>query len=112
MVVVTRDNVELSNKLDIYLIELVEYQAPNALGALFGILLWWKVNSLNYLILSQIARDMLVIPVSTIAYESAFSMGGRILDEYRSSMTPNMVEALILTNWSCSSLFVNSTTNL
>ena len=98
MVVVTRDNVEFSNELDIYLIELVEYRAPNALGASFGILLWWKVNSLNYLILSQIARDMLTIPVSTAASESAFNMRGRILDDYRSSMTPDMVEALILTN--------------
>ncbi|KAK9174956.1 hypothetical protein WN944_026960 [Citrus x changshan-huyou] len=113
MVTITRDHIELSNELDLYFMESVEYQAPNALGAPFDILLWWKANSSKYPILSQIARDVLAIPVSTVASESAFSTGGRILDEYRSSMTPDMVEALILTqNWLRTSLFVDSTTNL
>ena len=40
---------------------------------------------------------MLAILVSTVAYESVFSTGGRILDEYMSFMTPDIVEALILT---------------
>ena len=63
--------------------------------------------------MSQIARDVLAIPVSIVASKSAFSTGGRVLDEYRSSLTPDMVEALILTqNWLRSSLFVDSTTNL
>ncbi|KAH9650680.1 putative tRNA (met) cytidine acetyltransferase [Citrus sinensis] len=97
MVAVTRDHIKLSNELDLYLMESVEYQAPNALGAPFVILLWWKANSLKYPILSHIARDVFVIPISTVASESTFSMRGRILDEYRSSMTPDMVEALILT---------------
>lgn len=49
---------------------------------------------------------MLAIPVSTVASESVFRTRGRILDEYRSSMTPDMVEALILMqNWLQSSLF-------
>ena len=37
---VTRDHIELSNVLDLYLMESAEYQAPNALGAPFDILLW------------------------------------------------------------------------
>ena len=80
MVAVTKDHVELSNELDLYLMESVEYQAPTALGAPFDILLWWKVNSLKYLILSQITRDVLAVPVSTVASESAFSTRSRILD--------------------------------
>ena len=56
---------------------------------------------------------MITIPVSIVASKSAFSTGGRVLDEYRSSLTPDMVEALILTqNWLRSSLFVDSITNL
>ena len=43
---------------------------------------------------------MLVVPVSTVAFESAFSMQGRILDSFRSSLAPEMVQSLICTqNW-------------
>ena len=43
---------------------------------------------------------MLAIPVSTIESEFAFNTGGRVLDLFRSSLSPNTVEALICTqNW-------------
>ncbi|KAH9604729.1 hypothetical protein KSS87_013687 [Heliosperma pusillum] len=41
------------------------------------------------------ARDILAIPVSTVASESAFSTGGRILDQFRSSLSSRMVEGLV-----------------
>ncbi|KAL4198826.1 hypothetical protein AMTRI_Chr03g47970 [Amborella trichopoda] len=41
------------------------------------------------------AREVLVIHVSTIASESAFSTVGRILDDYHSSLKPETVQALI-----------------
>jgi hAT family protein len=43
----------------------------------------------------SMARDVLAIPVSSVASESAFSTGGRVLDQFRTSLTPRMVEALI-----------------
>ena len=112
-VTVSEGSPELSNELDLYLMEKIEKIAKSNLGTKFDILLWWRVNSANYPILSSIARDVLAIPVSTVASESAFSTGGRILDQYRSSLTPDMVEALVLLqNWLRTSLFVDTTTDL
>ena len=45
--------------------------------------------------LSKLARDVLVVPVSTVASESVFSTGGRILDPFRSSLSPLMVQNLV-----------------
>jgi hypothetical protein len=44
----------------------------------FNIMEWWKVNSTRFPILGRLARDVLAIPISTVASESAFSTGGRI----------------------------------
>jgi hypothetical protein len=66
----------------------------------FDLLVWWKHNSTQYPILSTIAKDIFATPVSTVASESAFSTGGRVLETYRSSLKPEMAEALICTqNW-------------
>uniref|UniRef100_A0A803MR43 Transposase n=1 Tax=Chenopodium quinoa TaxID=63459 RepID=A0A803MR43_CHEQI len=59
------------------------------------ILTWWKMNAHTYPILAHLARDVLAMPISTVASESAFSVGGRHLDSFRSSLTPKMVKALI-----------------
>ena len=61
----------------------------------FDVLAWWKLNGHKYPILSLIAKDILSIQVSTVASESAFSCGGRIVDLFRSSLDPKMVEALM-----------------
>ena len=61
----------------------------------FNILDWWKVNSHRFPILSQLARDVLAMLISTIASKSVFSTGGRVLDAYRSSLTPKVTQALI-----------------
>ncbi|KAL6856181.1 hypothetical protein ACP4OV_018983 [Aristida adscensionis] len=61
----------------------------------FEILTWWKTNANKYPVLSTMARDFLAIPLSTVSSESAFSCGGRILGDTRSSMTPKTLEALV-----------------
>ncbi|GFZ03596.1 hypothetical protein Acr_16g0002200 [Actinidia rufa] len=93
-----------SSEVDKYSVELCERKENPS----FDILLWWKTNSNKYPILAQIARDALTLPVSTVAFESAFSTGGRILDPFCSSLSPSMVETLICTqNWLLSTVPIN-----
>ncbi|PWA54316.1 zinc finger BED domain-containing protein RICESLEEPER 2 [Artemisia annua] len=63
----------------------------------FDILNWWKLNSPRFSIVSKMAKDILCIKVSTVASESAFSASGRVLDPYRNSLSPSIVEALVCT---------------
>jgi hypothetical protein len=56
---------------------------------------WWKVSSTKFLILTKIVRDVLAILISTVASESAFSIGRRVLDHFRSSLALVTVEVLI-----------------
>ena len=81
-----------SNEFDKYLTENCESRSRDVK---FQILRWWKVNSNRYQVLSKLAKDVLAIPVSTIASESVFSIGGRILDPFRSSLSPLMVQNLV-----------------
>lgn len=79
-------------ELEVYLSESIIDDTNN-----FDILRWWKVNSERFPILSKVARDILAVPISTVASESTFSTSGRVLDAFRSSLSPKMVEALICT---------------
>ena len=64
------------------------------------VLQWWKQHEKDFLVLSKFTRDVLSIPVSIISSELAFSLSGRILDNRRMSLTPEMVEALTcLKDW-------------
>ncbi|KAK2642044.1 hypothetical protein Ddye_023807 [Dipteronia dyeriana] len=58
---------------------------------------FWRVNVIRYPDLSLMARDILSIPVSTVASESTFSVGVRVLDRYRSLLKPDVVEAIVCT---------------
>jgi hypothetical protein len=76
--------------LNIYLEEETEQDSED-----FGILAWWKINAKKFPILSSMAHDFLAIPLSTVASESAFSCGGRIIGDTRSSLNSEMIEALV-----------------
>ncbi|KAL4187304.1 hypothetical protein AMTRI_Chr09g18340 [Amborella trichopoda] len=66
----------------------------------FSILIWWRANAPRFPILSKMVRDILVIHVSTVASESAFSTNGRVLDQFHSFLYPSTVQALMRTqNW-------------
>ncbi|CAL8998134.1 unnamed protein product, partial [Prunus brigantina] len=90
-----KEVVVLSHEIDRYLSDAAEQDVEE-----FDILNWWRVNASKYPVLAAIARDVLAIPVSTVASESTFSTGGRTINSFRSSLSPAVVEALICTqNW-------------
>ncbi|KAK2652672.1 hypothetical protein Ddye_012528 [Dipteronia dyeriana] len=82
--------IHVKTKLGYYLEETVIPRVEN-----FDILTWWKVNASKYPTLHCIARDILAIPVSKVASESAFSTGGRFVSPHRSRLHPKTVEALL-----------------
>lgn len=66
----------------------------------FDILSWWKNNKGKYLILAEVARDFLAIPMSIVASESTFSIEGRHLSANCNRLHQNTVKALMYTkNW-------------
>ena len=83
---------ELKAKLDKYLDEDTEEDFEN-----FDILSWWKFNSLMFPTMAKIARDVLAVSIFTVASESVFTTGGRVVNPFRSSLTPKVVESLICT---------------
>jgi hypothetical protein len=83
------------NELEKYMVD-----SPIRLSGQFDILAWWKNQTDEYPVLSKIEHDLLDVQVSTVASESAFSAGGRVVDPFRSRLEPEMVEALIcLKDW-------------
>ncbi|KAJ0264749.1 HAT protein [Hirschfeldia incana] len=88
-------NEEASSELDIYLMEKTVPRATNSMGLDLSVLSWWRRNSVKFPVLSELAKDVLAIQVSSVASESAFSTSGRILDPFRSCLTPYMLEALV-----------------
>ncbi|KAK9221870.1 hypothetical protein WN944_010300 [Citrus x changshan-huyou] len=97
----TQDGYGGQNEVERYFSNKIEMMNDN-----FDILKWWSLNWHRYPILCQIAKDILVIPVFTVASESTFSTGDRILDPFKSSLTPKTVESVICTqNWFRSTLF-------
>ncbi|KAM0014016.1 putative HAT dimerization domain, ribonuclease H-like superfamily [Helianthus debilis subsp. tardiflorus] len=88
---VAEDNTLGSTKeLDHYLEEKV---CPPEMD--LDILAWWKTNGVKYPMLQRIARDILAIPITTVASESCFSTSGRLVIPHRSRLHPDTLEALM-----------------
>lgn len=94
------DDAEESEEVDVVKSEIEYYLddiREDRKNPSFRILDWWKTTGSKYKVLSLMARDLMAILMSTVASKSAFSAGGRVLDRFRSSLTPRTVEALICT---------------
>ncbi|CAN1346894.1 Putative AC transposase [Linum perenne] len=64
-------------------------------GKLYDVLGWWKTISHKFPVTSGVAKDILDVPISTVTFESCFNTGGRVLDNFRCLLTPQIVKALI-----------------
>ncbi|XP_075474686.1 zinc finger BED domain-containing protein RICESLEEPER 1-like [Primulina tabacum] len=92
----TITNVEKS-QIDLYLeepkLEFAYHQDLNVLE-------YWKDKKHPYPTIAMMACDVLAIPITTVASESSFSIGARVLTKYRSCTLPEKIQALICTrNW-------------
>ncbi|VFQ69930.1 unnamed protein product [Cuscuta campestris] len=61
----------------------------------FDVLGWWKQNEHMFPCLGMLARQVLSVPVSTVAVEREFSAGGNILTDFRSCLSAESLETLV-----------------
>ncbi|RAL37392.1 hypothetical protein DM860_000086 [Cuscuta australis] len=61
----------------------------------FDVLGWWKRNEHMFPCLGMLARQVLSVPVSTVAVEREFSAGGNILTDYQSCLNAESLETLV-----------------
>ncbi|CAL2230313.1 unnamed protein product [Prunus armeniaca] len=79
------DEAVVSPKVDSYLTDPLAFVSKETF---FDILMWWKLNGPKYPVLVAIAKDVLSIKPSIVASKSCFSTSGKVIDVFRSSLTP------------------------
>lgn len=86
----TSQNQNTTSDLDKYLSEPIFPRSGE-----FNILNYWKVHTPRYPVLSMMARDILGTPMSILgAADSAFNSGRPVVDESKSSLNPDIRQAL------------------
>ncbi|KAL1493817.1 hypothetical protein ABEB36_009503 [Hypothenemus hampei] len=74
-------------------IELELYKNSNNING--DILKWWQQNEKKYPLLSNFARKVLCIPASSAASERSFSLANRVLEERRSNLKGENLDAIL-----------------
>ena len=86
---------EERSELELYLAEPAKRLNENV-----DILDFRSKSAARYPQLARVARDILVVPVSSVASESAFSLSKKVITPNRNSLKPKTVEALMcLQDW-------------
>ena len=80
-----------SNELQNYLTTAFEYLDSEN----FDVLTWWRDHEQRFPILAQLAKQVLSMPVSTVAVEQEFSDSGNTITDHRTSLYPETIEVLI-----------------
>ena len=90
-------NVSGKSELDLYLTETP--LKPKYFPKL-DVLSYWKDRQERYPNLCRLACEVLSIQIIAVASEFSFNIGGHLLNNYRSNLLLDNVQALILTqNW-------------
>ncbi|KAL6571971.1 hypothetical protein OROMI_012929 [Orobanche minor] len=77
------DAIVISHEVDRYLLDPIKKCNSD-----FDTLKWWRLNGSKYPNLQLVAKDVFAIQGSTVASESCFSTGKRVIDPHKSSLTP------------------------
>ncbi|KAF0297603.1 putative AC transposase [Amphibalanus amphitrite] len=82
--------VRAKRELDSYLL------APGSEGQ--DILSYWRGKENELPLLAKVARSILAIPASNTSSERSFSVAGRVIEERRTRLAPDSVDALLFLN--------------
>ena len=86
--------VRSTSKRDIILDEIQRYKSiPTAED---DPLEWWKCNGKTFPVLSILAARFLQIPATSVPCERLFSMAGHVCSKKRSTLSPDMLQTLLL----------------
>nr|GFD03616.1 zinc finger BED domain-containing protein RICESLEEPER 2-like [Tanacetum cinerariifolium] len=83
-----------NSDLDMYLQEGI-YLCKDNSAISFNILDWWKSHETKFPIQSKMAAHFLAIPITIVASKTIFSAGGHVINTYRTSLDPKILQALI-----------------
>ncbi|CAG8501341.1 10180_t:CDS:2 [Ambispora gerdemannii] len=75
--------------------EIEHYISEKLTNREINVLAWWKAHQTQFPRLVRMARDYLAIPTSSVASERAFSAGGSMITNKRSSLMPKTIRAAV-----------------
>ena len=76
--------------------EMSNYLEQSCLETDSNPLLWWKHNCIYFSLLAVIPRKYLCIPATSVPSERVFSMGGFIVNAFRTRLKPQHVNLVFL----------------
>lgn len=62
----------------------------------FNIVAWWRGREAEFPVLTKMVFDVLAVPATSIPSKCIFSTSGRVLCDSRTSLSPNTVRMLML----------------
>ncbi|CAG8478695.1 2719_t:CDS:2 [Ambispora gerdemannii] len=79
--------------------EIERYTSEKPANREINVLAWWKAHKTQFPHLARMAHDYLAISASSVASERAFSAGGSMITNKRSSLMPKTIRVQCLRSW-------------